>query len=234
MAEYFESTPIDSPRSSTNIDLEDMSPQTRTVRDSRRPPFQQNRTQSLARQIAENVLDDNKNTKSRGNSNSDQILETISGHESLKKNYRKIARRTNLGVVEQIFMYKATNADELKFEKHDTWSACFERLRSTTETNEAMTALEICVITADNTNLDRAFSFIHKIFLISYDGRQQAYSAPSEMVIRILQSKWTLSDEIMTKITESTCAKELSLPVWQPKLPSHRTAPGPCTSPCLH
>ncbi|CAG8904442.1 unnamed protein product [Penicillium egyptiacum] len=147
------------------------------------------------------------------------MFETISGVESLKKNYRKIARRPNLGLVEQTFVYKANDADELIFKRDDTWSACFERLRSSTERNE--NGLEICLVTSDTTNLGRAFSFIHRIFLVDHDSFQQAYSVPSQMVIRILQSQWKLSDETMAKITESVCAKEFFLPAWQPKLPSH-------------
>lgn len=141
-------------------------------------------------------------------------------------NYRKIARRPHLGLAEQTFMYKATDADELIFERGDTWSTCFERLRSSAETNE--TALEICLITSDTTSLGHAFSFIHRIFLIGHDRFQQAYSVPSQMVIRILQSQWRLSDETMTELTKSICAKDLSLPAWKPRLPSYRTVPGPC------
>ncbi|KAJ5972438.1 uncharacterized protein N7479_002356, partial [Penicillium vulpinum] len=155
----------------------------------------------------------------RQDSKSD-IFETISGDESLKKNYRKIARRSNLGLAEQTFMYTATES-ELVFEKDDTWSTCFERLCSSMETNEA-TALEICIITPDTTKLGHVFSFIHRIFLISHHRVQHAYSVPSQMIIRILQRQWGLSDETMTEIVESACAKELSLPAWQPKLPSHR------------
>ncbi|KAJ5375141.1 hypothetical protein N7517_007147, partial [Penicillium concentricum] len=150
----------------------------------------------------------------------DEIFETISGDDSLKKNYQKIARRSNLGLAGQIFMYQATDADGLIFEKYDTWSACFERLRSSTE--KAENALEICLITSDTTNLGRVFSFIHRVFLLDHDRLQQAYSVPSQMVIRILQRQWRLRDETMTEITESVCAKDLSLPAWQPKLPSHR------------
>ncbi|CAG8015995.1 unnamed protein product [Penicillium nalgiovense] len=125
------------------------------------------------------------------------IFDMISD-EFLKKNYRKIARRSNLGLVEQTFRYKATNADELIFERGDTW--------------------EICLVTS---HVGDAFSFIHKVFLIGHRF-QQACSVPSRMIIQILQTKWRLSDETMTNITESLCAKELSLPAWQPKLPSHR------------
>jgi len=174
-----------------------------------------------------------KHKKSQRDSTSDKVFETISGYKSLKENYRKIARRSNLGTAEQVFMYKATNVDEPKFEKYDTWSACFERLLSVIEKDDA-TAFEVCIIANDTTNLGRAFSFIHKIFLISRDRLQQAYSAPSEMVIRIVQSQWTLNDERMTEIMESLSAKELSLPAWQPKLPSHRTVPSPSASSCLH
>ena len=130
---------------------------------------------------------------------------------SLKENYRKIARPSNLGIAEQIFLYEATNVDELKFEKSDTWSACFERLLFAIERNDA-TALEVCVIAADTTNLSSAFSFIHKIFLTNHDRLQRAYSAPSEMVSRIVQSQWRLIDELITEIMESLSAKELSLP----------------------
>lgn len=148
------------------------------------------------------------------------------GDESLRKNYRKIARRPNLGLVDQTFTYKATDVDELVSEKYDTWSTCFDRLRSSAEKNE--NGLEICLVTSDTTHLGHAFSFIHRIFLVSHDRFQQAYSVPSQMVIRILQSQWGLSDETVSKIMDSVCAKELSLPPWQPNLPSQRIVPGPC------
>ncbi|KAJ5205799.1 hypothetical protein N7472_002247, partial [Penicillium cf. griseofulvum] len=144
----------------------------------------------------------------------------ISDDESLKKNYRKIAGRSNFGLAEQTFLYKGTNADELIFEKYDTWSACYEQLRSSMEKNES--ALEICFITPDTTNLGRVFSFIHRVFLLGNERLQQAYSVPSQMVIRILQSQWKLSGATMSEITGSLCAKELSLPAWNPNLPSHR------------
>lgn len=122
-------------------------------------------------------------------------------------------------------MYKATDADELIYERYDTWSACFEWLRSSAEKNE--NELEICLVTSDTTHLGRAFSFIHRIFFIGHDRFQQAYSLPSQIVIRILHNQWRFSDDIMARITESLCPKEVSLSAWQPKLPSQRTAPGP-------
>ncbi|KUM63404.1 hypothetical protein ACN42_g3709 [Penicillium freii] len=145
------------------------------------------------------------------------------GDESLQKDYRKIAQRPSLGLVEQTFTYKATDADELIFEKYDTWSTCFDRLRSSA--GEREDGLEICLVTSDTTHLGHAFSFIHRIFLISHDRFQQAYSVPSQMVIRILQCQWGLSDETVREITESLCTKELSLPAWQPNLPSQRNIP---------
>jgi hypothetical protein len=72
----------------------------------------------------------------------DEIFKIISGEESLK-NYFKIAGRPNLGLVGQTFMYKATDADELIFERYDTWSTCFGQLRSSAEKNE--NELEICL-----------------------------------------------------------------------------------------
>ncbi|KAJ5202850.1 hypothetical protein N7449_004929, partial [Penicillium cf. viridicatum] len=156
----------------------------------------------------------------RRDSNFDEIYKIISGEESLKKNYLKIAGRPNLGLVGQTFMYKATDADELIFERYDTWSACFECLRSSAEKNK--NELEICLVTSDTTHLGRAFSFIHRIFFIGHDRFQQAYSLPSQIVIRILHNQWRFSDDIMARITESLCPKEVSLSAWQPKLPSQR------------
>lgn len=121
-------------------------------------------------------------------------------------------------------MYGATNATELNFAKHDTWAACLGRVPSPEETSDAA-VFEVCVISTDTTNLGRAFSFIDKIFLITYDHRQHAYSSLSEMVVRMVQRHWRLSDEITAKIMESLYAKRLSLSSWQPKLPSYRTLP---------
>ncbi|CAI7602909.1 unnamed protein product [Penicillium viridicatum] len=173
--------PISLPRSNTDIDLEDMSTQTQRW-------FFQRKNQKLAGKIAANAR-----VAIRRATNSNISFETMPGDESLQKDYRKIARRPSLGLVEQTFTYKATDADELIFEKYDTWSTCFDRLRSSA--GESEDGLEICLVTSDTTHLGHAFSFIHRIFLISHDRFQQAYSVPSQMVIRILQSQWGLSDE---------------------------------------
>lgn len=125
---------------------------------------------------------------------------------------------------ERVFMYRKADADELDFAKRDTWSTCFERILSTEESDDA-TAFEICVVCTDTTNLGRAFSFIDKLFLVTYGRRQQAYSSLSEIVIRLTQRQWRLGDEIMDKIMESLHAEQLSLSSWRPKLPSYGTLP---------
>ncbi|CAI7664320.1 unnamed protein product [Penicillium glandicola] len=145
------------------------------------------------------------------------IFDTISGDESLKKNYRKIVPETNSGLIGQIFMYKAAGAEDLVFQDCDKWPDCFEKLRTST-TNQG---LELCVVTSDTRTLGRMIPTGRKLSLVSYDRIQQVYSVPSQIVIRILQCQWGLSDETMNKITESLAAKEISLPAWQPKLPSH-------------
>ncbi|CRL29162.1 Mg2+ transporter protein, CorA-like [Penicillium camemberti] len=211
MAESLARTPSGLPRSRTLIDLEDMAAQ--TVRGRRQI---RQRNQSLASMITRLVFRGDSDSDS--DSNFDEILKIVSGEESLKKDYLKITGRPNLGLVEQIFTYKATDAEELTFERNDTWSACFERLRSAAEKND--NELEICLVTSDTTHLGRAFSFIHRIFFVGHDRFQQAYSLPSQIVIRILHNQWKFSDEIMARITGSLCPKEGSLSAWQPKLPS--------------
>ncbi|KAJ5506041.1 hypothetical protein N7453_004998 [Penicillium expansum] len=116
-------TPTGLPRSNTLIDLQDMTTQTQPVRNGRRRL--QQKDQTLTRRITRAVF--------RRDSNFKEIFKTISGDESLEKNYRKIAQRPNLGLVDQTFIYRATNAESLEFEKFDTCSACFERLRSSEE-----------------------------------------------------------------------------------------------------
>ncbi|KAJ5731681.1 uncharacterized protein N7483_006189 [Penicillium malachiteum] len=213
MAASSRQTLIESPHG-MEIDLEDLSRQTSPPADGRNRPYQQ-QSRRLAMWMAENIRMDSW----RGTS-SDKVIENLCGHEALKKYYRKIARRPNLHTVERILMYKATNADDLHFAKHDTWAACFERILSTEEINDTA-VFEVCVISTDTMNLGSAFSFIDKAFLTSYDRRQQAYSSLSEIIIRIFQSQWRLDDEIMASIMESLHAKELCLSSWRPKLPSY-------------
>ncbi|KAJ5690027.1 hypothetical protein N7462_004419 [Penicillium macrosclerotiorum] len=205
---------IESPLLGTEIDLENLSRQTSLSADGRRQTSQQQSHRRLEISIGESLR-----MNSRRDTIPDKVFEILSGHESLKKNYRKIARRPNLRTAERIFMYKATNTDELNFSKNDTWSGCLERILSSREINDDA-VFEVCVISIDTTNIGRAFSFIDKLFLITYDRRQQAYSSLSEMIIRILHIQWRLSDEIMAEVMESLHAKQLSLSSWQPKLPS--------------
>ncbi|KAJ6155268.1 hypothetical protein N7470_005834 [Penicillium chermesinum] len=152
----------------------------------------------------------------------DLVSDTLSGHESLEKTYRKIARRHNRHTARRVFMYQATHAAELMCAKQDTWSQCFERILTLEETNEA-DAFEICVISTDTTTLDGAFSFIDKLFMVSYERRQQAYSSLSEIAARMLQTQWALSDEVMGEVMQSLYVKPLSLAPWEPKWPSHGT-----------
>ena len=127
---------------------------------------------------------------------------------------------------ERVFMYRKSDGDELDFAKGDTWSTCFERILSTEPTDgddddDDAATFEVCVVSTDTTNLGRAFSFIDKLFLVTYDRRQQAYSSLSEIIIRLTQRQWKIGDEVMSKIMESLHAKQLSLASWQPKLPSY-------------
>ncbi|KAJ5785027.1 uncharacterized protein N7503_010239 [Penicillium pulvis] len=206
-----------SPPPGMDIDLEDLSRQASISADGKRRPSQQQNNGRLAMWMAENFR-----TNSSWATNPSKVFECLSGHESLEKIYRKIARRPNLRTAERVLMYKATGADELNFAKNDTWSACFERILSAADTNDAA-AFEVCVISIDTTDLGRAFSFIDKLFLITHDRRQKAYSSLSEIIIRLFQSQWGLSDETMVKIMESSYAKQLSLSSWRPNLPSSRT-----------
>ncbi|OQD99297.1 hypothetical protein PENSOL_c007G10765 [Penicillium solitum] len=199
MAESFVRPPTGLTRSRTLIDLEVLAAQTGRGRRQIRQ-----RHQDLASRITR--------VFSRRDSNFDEILKIISDEESLKKDYLKITGRPNLGLVEQTFTYRATDAEELTFERKDTWSACFERLRSAAEKNE--NELEICLVTSDTTHLGRTFSFIHRIFFVGHDRFQQAYSLPSQIAIRILHNQWKFSDQIMASITESLCPKEGSLSAW--------------------
>ncbi|KAJ5622636.1 hypothetical protein N7528_005868 [Penicillium herquei] len=207
---------LETPHLGTEIDLEDLPSQTRLSNDNRSRASQQQSHRRLAIWIAENLRTD----LWRG-TNSDNVFENLSGHESLKKNYRKIARRPNFDTIERILMYRATNADELKFAKHDTWAACFERILSTEEIDDAA-VFEVCVISTDTTNLGRAFSFLDKALLTSYARRQEVYSSLSEMIVWVFQTQWRLNDQITSMIMESLHAKELFLSSWRPKLPSYQ------------
>lgn len=173
-------------------------------------------------------------TQSQQGTNFDKILGISSGGQSLEEkflneNFRKFATRSNLDLADLVFLYKAANADEPRFDKKDTWVECFEWLRDALERNSA-TTFELCVISLDTTNLSRTFSSFHKILITSHDRLQRIYSVPSEIVIQLVQSKWELCEEIKTKITESIRPNELSLPAWEPNLPSQRTFPGPYAS----
>lgn len=164
--------------------------------------------------------------------NSIETFDSIIEDKTLKKSYRKIGPRSNLGLAEQIFMYQASHSDGLRFGMYDTWSACFERVQSSLEASEA-TTLEICVLTADTAHLDRAFSFIHKIFLLSHDRLQGAYSTPSEVLTRIIKSKWQSIYGATINLNPVLHPARQFLPLWQPKLPSHRTEPNLYTNSML-
>ncbi|KAJ5720085.1 hypothetical protein N7493_006963 [Penicillium malachiteum] len=209
---------IESPHAGTEIDLEDLSRQSRLPNDGSRWARQQQSYRGLAIWIAENLRTD---VKSWRGTNSDKVFENLSGHESLKKNYRKIARRANLNTLERILMYRATNTDEPKFAKNDTWAACFEQILSTEEIDDTA-VFEVCVISTDTTNLGSAFSFLDKALLTSYARRQEAYSSLIEMIAWVFQTQWRLNDQIMSMVMESLHAKELGLSSWRPKLPSYQ------------
>ncbi|KAJ5223908.1 hypothetical protein N7468_008450 [Penicillium chermesinum] len=199
------------------IDLEDLPPQSSHSDDEGKRRPQQQIHQRLGIWIAENLRIKLRHNRSIS---PDLVSDTLSGHESLEKTYRKIARRHNRHTARRVFMYQATHAAELMCAKQDTWSQCFERILTLEETNEA-DAFEICVISTDTTTLDGAFSFIDKLFMVSYERRQQAYSSLSEIAARMLQTQWALSDEVMGEVMQSLYVKPLSLAPWEPKWPSH-------------
>ena len=152
--------------------------------------------------------------------NVDRFIQNDLGLRCLKENYLKIANESNGGILGKIFAYMAAAAtDGLRFEDYESWSICLERFVSTLQENETA-SLQVCVIAAETKDVGRAYSFIHKLFTVSHDRLQQAYSTPKEIVTQIVRQQWNLNGDLTAQLVETLNMKESSLPAWQPKLPS--------------
>lgn len=119
-------------------------------------------------------------------------------------------------MAEEHFIHQQAESEPVKFDKADTWSICFEKIIFLARPQNTDIA-EICLISTDTTHLQRAFPFMHR--LIPREQRLAASSTPQEIVIRILQARWNLADNIPSADTQRA-AEESGLPTRKLCLPS--------------